>query len=433
MTTTKQSKKDIDIPVGFETVPEEDTQAREKLTVARVSLLLKASFFGNMATRMPLVNADAWCPTAATDGRYFYYNSKFINMLRDKELEFLFGHEVLHNVYDHIGATKLLKRNPTLSNIAQDYVINRDLVVNNIGELITTVSALYDRKFDGWGSDEVYDYLYENAEKVDIDQLADMLVDEHLDDQESKSGEGEGAGGKPEEDENGNLKSKSRPKYSEEERKKIKDEIKESLINSAKQSGAGKIPASVKRIVQDLTEPKMDWRELLAMSIESTVKSDYSFQRRSRKASQTNCILPGMIPEQTIDIAIALDMSGSISDAMGRDMLSEVKGIMEQFQDFRIQLWCFDTQVYSYAVFDPSNIDDIDTYNIIGGGGTDFMCNWRYMVEEDIQPERFIMFTDGEPWDSWGDENYCDTVFVIHGSEDIVPPFGNHAYYDNKS
>jgi len=428
MTTTKQSKKDIDIPVGFETVPEEDALAREKLTTARVALLLKATFFGNMATRLPLVNADAWCPTAATDGRYFYYNSKFILALREKELEFLFGHEVLHNVYDHIAATKLLKRNPTLSNIAQDYIINRDLVINNIGELITTVPALYDRKFDGWSSDEVYDHLYENAEKIDIDQLADMLVDEHLDDQE-----GEGGGGQPEEDENGNLKSKARPKYSEEERKKIKDEIKESLINSAKQSGAGNMPAGVKRIVQDLTEPKMDWRELLAMTIESTVKSDYSFQRRSRKQAQTNCILPGMIPEQTIDIAIALDMSGSISDAMGRDMLSEVKGIMQQFTDFRVKLWCFDTDVYSYAEFDNTNIDDIDTYDIKGGGGTDFMCNWKFMEENDIMPERFVMFTDGMPWDSWGDEHYCDTVFIIHGSEDITPPFGNHAYYDMKA
>ena len=428
MTTTKQSKKDVDIPVGFETVPEEDAQAREKLTTARVALLLKATFFGTMATRLPLVNADAWCPTAATDGRYFYYNSKFINMLREKELEFLFGHEVLHNVYDHIAATKLLKRNPTLSNIAQDYIINRDLVINNIGELITTVSALYDRKFDGWSSDEVYDHLYENAEKIDIDQLADMLVDEHLDDQE-----GEGSGGQPEEDENGNLKSKARPKYSEEERKKIKDEIKESLINSAKQSGSGNMPAGVKRIVQELTEPKMDWRELLAMTIESTVKSDYSFQRRSRKQAQTNCILPGMIPEQTIDVAIALDMSGSISDAMGRDMLSEVKGIMQQFTDFRVKLWCFDTDVYSYAEFDNTNIDDIDTYDIKGGGGTDFMCNWKFMEENDIMPERFVMFTDGLPWNSWGDEHYCDTVFIIHGSEDIVPPFGNHAYYDMKT
>jgi predicted metal-dependent peptidase len=245
--------------------------------------------------------------------------------------------------------------------------------------------------------------------------------------------EGEGGGGQPEEDDNGNLKSKARPKYSEEERKKIKDEIKESLINSAKQSGAGKLPAGVKRIVQELTEPKMDWRELLAMTIESTVKSDYSFQRRSRKQAQTNCILPGMIPEQTIDVAIALDMSGSISDAMGRDMLSEVKGIMQQFTDFKIKLWCFDTDVYSYAEFDNTSIDDIDTYDIKGGGGTDFMCNWKFMEENDIMPERFVMFTDGLPWDSWGDEHYCDTVFIIHGSEDITPPFGNHAYYDMKA
>ena len=25
------------------------------------------------------------------------------------------------------------------------------------------------------------------------------------------------------------------------------------------------------------------------------------------------------------------------------------------------------------------------------------------------------MFTDGYPWDSWGDENYCDTLFIVHG------------------
>ena len=80
--STTANTKNIEIPVGFETVREEDFAAREKLTTARVALLLKASFFGNMATRLPLVNADAWLPTAATDGRFFYYNSKFINMLK---------------------------------------------------------------------------------------------------------------------------------------------------------------------------------------------------------------------------------------------------------------------------------------------------------------------------------------------------------------
>jgi len=52
------------------------------------------------------------------------------------------------------------------------------------------------------------------------------------------------------------------------------------------------------------------------------------------------------------------------------------------------------------------------------------------MKENDIQPKKFIMFTDGYPWGSWGDENYCDTIFIIHGNNKIVPPFGEYAYYD---
>ena len=139
-----------------------------------------------------------------------------------------------------------------------------------------------------------------------------------------------------------------------------------------------------------------------------------------------------MIPESTIDISIAVDMSGSISNEQARDFFSEVKAIMDMYTDFNIKLWCFDTQVYNYAEFTASNIDEIMDYEPQGGGGTDFMCNWNYMKEQDIQPNRFVMFTDGYPVGSWGDEFYCDTVFVIHGPDHIKPPFGNYAYYEQK-
>jgi hypothetical protein len=55
-----------------------DHDARERLVTARIGLLLRHSFFGNLATRMQLINADLWCSTAATDGLKFYYNSRFI-------------------------------------------------------------------------------------------------------------------------------------------------------------------------------------------------------------------------------------------------------------------------------------------------------------------------------------------------------------------
>jgi hypothetical protein len=41
------------------------------------------------------------------------------------------------------------------------------------------------------------------------------------------------------------------------------------------------------------------------------------------------------------------------------------------------------------------------------------------------------MFTDGCPFGSWGDENYCDTVFIIKGNENAQPPFGVWAIYEH--
>ena len=74
--------------------------------------------------------------------------------------------------------------------------------------------------------EEIYDDLMENAETINMDDLIDQLLDEHL---EGDDGDGEGSG-KPEEDENGNLVSKSKPNYSEEEKKQIRDEIKQGII-----------------------------------------------------------------------------------------------------------------------------------------------------------------------------------------------------------
>jgi predicted metal-dependent peptidase len=123
-------------------------------------------------------------------------------------------------------------------------------------------------------------------------------------------------------------------------------------------------------------------------------------------------------------------MSGSITDEMSMDFITELKGIMDEYKDYNIKLWCFDTKVYNEQDFDGYSGEDILSYEIMGGGGTDFMCNWAYMKENDIVPKKFIMFTDGYPWDSWGDDNYCDTLFIIHGNDKIIPPFGSHAYYE---
>jgi len=406
------------------TDPKLDRDVREKLITARVGLLLRASFFGNLATRLKLVNADGWCPTAATDGRNFYYNSRFVDMLKPKEIEFLFGHEVLHCVYDHFGRRG--DRDPQLFNIANDYCVNGDLKKHRVGEFITTVPCLYDAKYEGMSSEEIYDILYENAEKIDISQLIDKMLDEHLD------GEGSGSGSGDEDDEGG-KNGKGRPKISPEEKQKIRDEIKEAVLAAAAASdGAGNLPAGVKRIIEDMTAPKMNWRELLRMQLESTMKSDYTWMRNSRRGWHMDAIMPGMKLDPMIDIAVSIDASGSIGERMLKDFLSEVAGIMEQFPAYRIHVLTFDTEVYNPRQFDSENLEDIKDYEISGGGGTDFDSVFNYFKENEIEPKRHVMFTDGYPGGSWGDEQYCDTVFIMHGTTSIVPPFGQYAYYEEE-
>ena len=391
-----------------------DRVVREKLISARVGLLLKASFFGNLATRLKLINADEWCATAATDGRNFYYNTRFIEMLRPKEIEFLFGHEVLHCVYDHFGRRG--DRDPQLWNIANDYCVNGDLVKHNVGEKITSVPCLYDRKYDGMSSEEVYDALYENATKIDIGKLLDQLIDEHLD------GDGEGDG-----DEEG----KGRPRLTAEEKQAIKDEIKEAMLAAAATvDGAGNLPAGVKRLIQQLTEPQMNWREILRMNLESTIKADYTWMRASRKGWHMDAVMPGQKPDEMIDVAVMLDASGSISPDMLKDFLSEIQGIMDSFPAYKIHVVTFDTECYNPAQYDSDNLDSMIDYEVSGGGGTDFDCIFTYLKEEEITPRRLIVFTDGYPFGSWGDAEYCDTTWILHGTTTIVPPWGTHAYYD---
>jgi|TARA_B110000503_G_scaffold83959_1_gene127976 predicted metal-dependent peptidase len=406
--------------------PKLDREVREILTTARVGLLLKASFFGNLATRLTLTNADEWCPTAATDGRKFYYNSRFIKMLRPKEVEFLFGHEVLHCVYDHFGRRG--DRDPQLWNIADDYCVNGDLKKHNVGEFITSVPCLYDKKYEGLSAEEVYDILYENAEKIDINQLIDQMIDQHLD----GDGDGDGEGGG---DGEGDDKTKGRPRLSAEERQQIKDEIKEAMLSAAAADtdGIGNLPLGVRRIIQELTEPKMNWRELLRMQLESTIKSDYTWMRASRKGWDMDAIMPGMKRDPMIDIALMIDASGSMRDTMLKDILSETASIMESFPAYKIHVATFDTEVYNPKQYDSENLEDIREYEIKGGGGTDFTCVFDYLKQEEIEPKRLIVFTDGYPYGSWGDENYADTVWILHGTTTIVPPWGQHAYYEEET
>jgi predicted metal-dependent peptidase len=400
------------------TDPKIDMLARERLISARVGLLLRHSFFGNLATRLKLTNADEWCGTAATDGLKFYYNSRFIMLLKPKEVEFLVGHEVLHVVYEHMDRRG--NRDPQMWNIADDYAVNADLKRHNVGQFITSVPCLYEKKYDGKPAEEIYDDLMQNVQKINLDDLIDQMLDDHMDSDGDSAGDGEG----PE------SQGKGRPKMTDEERERARQEMKQAIISAAQSAEAGQLPAGVERLIKQHTDPVMPWRELIQTNLTSSIRTDYTWMRPSRRGWHMDAIMPGMTPGEEIDVVVSLDMSGSISNKQAQAFLGEIGGMMDSFDGYKVHVFCFDTDTYNPQDFHSDNMDSIDEYEPQGGGGTDFDCIFKYLKDNAIDPKRLIVFTDGYPNGSWGDPDYCDTTWIIHGDKNPNPPFGTYALYD---
>ena len=340
------------------------------------------------------------------------------------EIMFVLCHEVLHVAFDHLGRRS--HRDPQWWNMANDYVINGLLIKDRIGKMPTikvpveddssgkkTTSqrvGLYEEKYVGWTSEAVYDDLEKRKVKKEL------TLDIHLE---------AGKDGK-------NSKKGIPIDIDEDELRKIRAAIKGKVLQAAN-AAAGKLPASLKRFIDELVEPKVNWRDLLRQSIQSCITDDFSWQKPNRRHMNSGIFLPTLKKDETIDIQIAIDMSGSISDEMGKDFLSEVYGIMQQYHDFKIGVMTFDTAPYGYKEFTKDNQDELLSYKLDGGGGTDFDAFWDYWKDNKIEPKLAVVFTDGFPFGSWGPDNYADTLWIItEGAKTrVTPPFGRYAYYEN--
>ena len=401
----------------------------KKISQARLKLLFTNPFFGTLAMQLGLVDAtDAgWCPTAAVDGRNIYYNRDFLADLDVEELVFIFCHEILHCALGHFG--RRAHRNPEWWNMANDYVINGMLMTDKIGKMPTKKVpdpnaagqessqrvGLYDARYLDWTSEAVYDDLEKRKVKKEL------TIDVHL-----EMGD-DAATGK------GKDQMKGIPvQVSSEDLKKIKDDLKGKILQAAQAAqAAGKLPGNLKRLLNDLVEPQISWKDLIQQNIQSCLTDDFTFQKPNRRHMYNGIFLPSLEKDEEIDIEIAIDMSGSISDAMAREFISEIYGMMDSFANFKIGILCFDTRIYNYQSFTKDTADEFLAYECKGGGGTDFIAVWNYWIENEIEPKKAIFFTDGYPCGDWGPDTFCDTVWIItEGAKTrVVPPFGTYAYF----
>lgn len=410
---------------------------QDLIVSVNIDLLFDHPFFGNLATRLEPVDASKWCKTFGTCGRKFYYNREYVKSLSKGQLKWSIIHMIYHLAYGHLERRS--GKNKKLWDMANDYIINysieQEVVKKNLAE--RPAGALYSEKYtDEFTSEELYRILEENSVeiKIPLDEHMDLLG-------EDDDGNGSGYTVTVVGDENG------KPHLTDADMASIRTEIQSAIMNAIQScEDAGQVPAGIRRLIKDLTSPVMDWRALLETHIQSQVKGDYSLTNPSKRSWALGVILPSQKYLNTIDVSVTIDTSGSMTDQMLKDFLSEVKGIMETFEDFKLRLWTFDGTVHNPKLFTPHNLDEIFSYDPMGGGGTLFMPNWDFMkdpakfdfadregFEEPFVPNKFVMFTDGYYGDSWGDPDYCDTLFVLHGTNSMVADFGLTAYYSPKS
>lgn len=369
---------------------------------ARVKMLLQHPLFGQ-----PLLHLETksvtWCGTAATDGKFLYYNAEFIETLDRAQVVFLLGHEVLHCILDHIFRRGT--RDKTLWNMAIDFITNDVLIKSKVGTPIA--GALHSKVYD---SDEMTaEQVYDVLERRNV--TVQMPLDSHLESGEQGNGDGEDGP----------------PILSEDQIQEIRGTMRTIFLQAAEQ--VGKLPAGLRRLLDRLREPKIDWRAMLDHTLRSVIRHDYTYSRVSRRSWPTGLVLPGQDVMDRVVAYAFLDGSGSTTQEMVTDFLSECKAIVTTFRDFELTVGSFDTEVYNVVVYTPENADEIDAYEFQGGGGTMPSCCWQYLRARDIVPHQLLVFSDGLVENDWGEPDYCDTLFIIH-SNDITAPYGVTIHYD---
>ncbi len=352
-----------------------------KLAAARTRLILDKPFLGALALRLPMVAADpAWCQTAYSDARHFYYNPEYIDALSMEQAQFVLANQALHCALSHFARRQ--HRNRFRWEIACDHAINPLLVKDGLKPPPGTVVL---ESFEGMTAEEIYPCIDENNSDEPEEQP------QHEGDGSGEQKEESERGQKP--DDQGKNEGAPRPQpLTASEEESLAAQWQQRLAGSAQQAQqAGKLGGMLGRMVGELMQPKLPWRLLLARYLTQYARDDYSYMRPSRR--EGDMILPSLRSAQA-DILVALDTSGSISEQEIDEFMSEINAIKGQLRA-RIVLHACDSKL---AETGPWLFEPWDEFRlpkeIAGGGGTDFRPVFEWVARQGREPDLMLYFTD---------------------------------------
>lgn len=342
-------------------------------------------------------------------------NPRFV-MENEAYIKGVIIHETLHVFFGHTSDTRSKlaytedDEHNKIANIAEDCAINQFISENlpegainpnTLSKMLKGVYVEYNKS-----AEEYYDLIVENMEK-----------------EKENKGNGKGEGeGKPLE--NGMCSTdQANTKAVQDALDKMgiehmsQEEINDKALQTAQEicKSQGHQYGGLAQFAKEMLDPKVDWRPLLNATIRNaekkvwTIHAKQTFKRVSRRSGQV------LIPKrngQKISVALSFDTSGSISQDMVNQFLSEIRNCMKYSEIKECALW--HTSNYWYGT--PEELES-KVEKVFECGGTDERCMGN--AEQHCKADLYIHFSDGYHGDNFGFEYPNKNIEIIWNGNEI--------------
>jgi len=182
----------------------------------------------------------------------------------------------------------------------------------------------------------------------------------------------------------------------------------------------GNLPGSLERLVAEVLEPRVPWRDALRRFVDRNARSDYRWSPANRRHVWRGCYLPSCRSDQLPELVVAIDTSCSIGPAVLDQFAAELSAILEQYPTTAHVIYC-DARVQGSEEFSSDDLP-IELHPK-GGGGTAFAPVWDEVEERGLTPCCCVYLTDLESY-RFGEAPSYPVLWAKLGNWPHEPPFG---------